>query len=154
MCHINSLGLKFFGMCLAIPPLRWLLKQFGPNPGTGPTEEILQNGKYALKILAETDEPEPKVGMITVSTERDIGYLLSGICQIYPRILTAVSLGMMLVEAGLTMAHDVKKTKAWDLFFKNGEKESVVLTPALLGDVLKDRINAGGVHFSDVEFLQ
>jgi hypothetical protein len=58
---------------------------------------------------------------------------------------------MMLVEAGLAMAFDVKKTKAWELFFKDGEKQSVVLTPAMLGDVLKDRIHAGGVRFSDVE---
>lgn len=58
---------------------------------------------------------------------------------------------MMLVEAGLTLAHDVKKTKAWELFFKNGERQSVVLTPAMLGDILKDRVHAGGVHFSEVE---
>jgi len=86
MCHVNALGLKLFGICLATPPLRWLLKRFGPAPGTGPTHETLQNGKYTLKILGETDEPEPKVGMITVSTERDIGYLLSGISHICHRI--------------------------------------------------------------------
>jgi len=90
MCHVNALGLKSIGICLAVPPLRWLLKRFGPAPGSGPTDDILQNGKYRLKILAETDEPEPKVGMITVSTERDIGYLLTGIFHIYHSILTAI----------------------------------------------------------------
>ncbi len=58
------------------------------------------------------------------------------------------NLAMMLVESGLTLAQDVTKTELWKIFFGQGEKQSVVVTPALLGETLKDRLERGGLHFT------
>ena len=55
---------------------------------------------------------------------------------------------MMLVESGLTLAQDVTKTEVWKIFFGQGENQSVVVTPSLLGDTLNDRLERGGLHFT------
>lgn len=54
---------------------------------------------------------------------------------------------MMLVETGLTLANEVEKTEAWKIFYAQGEDQSVVITPALIGSVLKDKLERGGVQF-------
>lgn len=54
---------------------------------------------------------------------------------------------MMIVESGLTLAKDVEDTEVWKRFFKEGENQSVVVTPALLGEKLKERLERGGYHF-------
>jgi short subunit dehydrogenase-like uncharacterized protein len=66
-------------MFLAIPPFRWLLKKLAPESGQGPTEEAMNTGKFTLKIIAETDEEIPKEGSVTLSTNQDAAYLLTGI---------------------------------------------------------------------------
>jgi hypothetical protein len=54
---------------------------------------------------------------------------------------------MMLVETGLTLANEAEKTEAWKTFYAQEENQSVVVTPALLGSILKDKLEKGGVHF-------
>jgi short subunit dehydrogenase-like uncharacterized protein len=78
MCEVNALGLQLMGFCLGIPPLRWVVGKFVPPPGSGPSDETMRNGKYAFKLIAETDEPQPKLGSVTISTEQDVAYLLTG----------------------------------------------------------------------------
>jgi hypothetical protein len=58
-----------------------------------------------------------------------------------------LSLAMMSVEAGLSLLQDVEKSEIWKLFFSNGEKQSVVVTPGLLGNKLKERLDKGGLLF-------
>jgi len=55
---------------------------------------------------------------------------------------------MMLVESGLVLAKEVEKTEAWRLYFSNGESQSAVLTPGLLGEILERRLENGGLHFA------
>ena len=55
---------------------------------------------------------------------------------------------MMVVESGLTLVKDVENTEVWKRFFGNGENQSVVVTPALLGNKLKERLERGGYHFA------
>jgi hypothetical protein len=54
---------------------------------------------------------------------------------------------MMAVESGLTLARDIEDTEVWKRFFSQGETQSVVVTPALLGEKLKERLEGGGYHF-------
>ena len=54
----------------------------------------------------------------------------------------------MCVEAGLLLAFQVEETDVWKLFFAKGETRSVVVTPALLGEPLKERLERGGMHFN------
>ena len=55
---------------------------------------------------------------------------------------------MMLVESGLTLAQDVMNTELWNIFFANGEKQSVVVTPSLLGETLMEKLERGGLNFT------
>jgi hypothetical protein len=59
-----------------------------------------------------------------------------------------LTLAMMLVESGLLLAKEVEETEAWALFYSKGENQSVVVTPALLGEVLQRRLENGGLHFT------
>lgn len=59
-----------------------------------------------------------------------------------------LTLAMMLVESGLLLAKEVEETEAWAIFFSNGENQSVVVTPALLGEALQRRLENGGLHFT------
>jgi hypothetical protein len=55
---------------------------------------------------------------------------------------------MMVVESGLTLAKEVEDTEVWKMFFSQGENQSVVVTPALMGEKLKERLEGGGYHFA------
>lgn len=55
---------------------------------------------------------------------------------------------MMLVETGLILANDVERTELWKIFFRRGEKQVVVVTPSLLGEILKDKLEAGGLNIT------
>lgn len=76
--YVYQIAMGLIRTCLKIPPIRWLFRKFAPTPGEGPSEETLNNGKFRMNIIAETDEKEPKIGSIVVSSDRDIGYLLTG----------------------------------------------------------------------------
>ena len=77
--HAFRIALRTGAACLTLPPFRWLLKKVAPGAGEGPTEELLKTGSFIMKIVAETDEEEPKTGTITISTKQDVAYLLTGI---------------------------------------------------------------------------
>ena len=53
----------------------------------------------------------------------------------------------MLVETGLTLASDVEGTEVWDRYFSHGEKQTVVVTPSLLAEKLKERLEKGEMYF-------
>lgn len=72
------IALRVGGACLSLPPFRWFLKKVLPGAGEGPTEDVLNSGKFTMKIIAETDEAEPKTGTIVLSSTQDIAYLLTG----------------------------------------------------------------------------
>jgi hypothetical protein len=55
---------------------------------------------------------------------------------------------MMVVESGLTLAHDLEKTEIGKLFFNKVQNQTVLLTPSLMGESLRERLEKGGLHFS------
>ena len=136
-------SLTFGSLMLKVPLVRWVLRKVLPAAGEGPTEEALQNGKLYMRIIAETDEPTPRMGSITVTADKDPAYFLTGICLIKFFLILA----MMLVEAGLVLVRELKETPVWSIF-NEIERQSVVVTPALLGDHLRDRLESGGLHFT------
>lgn len=79
MSHAARLGLAIAPLFLTLSPFRWLLRKLTPGPGEGPTEEAMNTGKFTMKIVAETDEEFPKSGSVTLSTNQDVAYLLTGI---------------------------------------------------------------------------
>jgi short subunit dehydrogenase-like uncharacterized protein len=111
-----------------ISAVRWLLKQFGPAAGSGPTEDVLQNGKLRMRITAESAEHTEQSASITISADKDPAYLLTA---------------MMLVESGMVLARELDDTPVGKL----EPGKTVVGTPALLGERLRDRLENGGLHF-------
>ena len=57
-------------------------------------------------------------------------------------------LAMMLVETGLILVSGIEGTEVWNKYFSHGEKQTVVVTPALLGETLKERLEKGEVYFT------
>ena len=141
----TSIALKVFGALLSVPPVRWMMKIILRGSGEGPSHEAMVNGRLVMKINAETDEDSPKMGRMTVSAEADPAYLLTGRAIDNERGLT---LAMMLVESGLLLAKEVENTEVWKMFYSNGENQSVVVTPGLLGERLQRRLENGGLSFT------
>lgn len=142
-CYGTMALTRIVSVGLILPPVRWLVKMFVPVSGDGPSEGTMRNGSVTMKIVAETDEEVPRSASVTVTGDGDPAYLLT--CMIY---LSLADLAMMLVEAAMTLAYDVEKTEVWKRFFENGENKVVLATPALLGEVFRDRLDKGGLHFT------
>jgi short subunit dehydrogenase-like uncharacterized protein len=81
--HSARLGLAIMPLFLALSPFRWLLRKVAPAAGEGPTKEAMDTGKFTMKIVANTDEDTPKSGSITIYTNQDAAYLLTGITYIW-----------------------------------------------------------------------
>ena len=130
-------GLVVLAPLLMIPPVRWLARKFAPSSGDGPDEDTMKNGKFTMKIIAKAEGGE--TGSITISSNTDAAYLLTG------TISNSVSdLAMMVVESGLTLATEIEKTEIGNLL----KERSLLLTPSLMGETLRDRLEKGGLHFS------
>jgi hypothetical protein len=74
----GMIGISAGGAWLSVSPFRWLSRKFVPVSGSGPTKEALDNAKFRLKIVADTDEEKPRSGSITISGDHDPAYLLTG----------------------------------------------------------------------------
>lgn len=110
----TALGSRFFRF---LP--RTLLERIAPKPGTGPSEEVRENGWYRVETYTTTTSGARYVA--TMSQSGDPGYKA-----------TAVMLG----ECGLALALD--RDALTDRFG--------VLTPAAaMGDVLLQRFPAAGI---------
>ena len=82
-------GSAAFGAGMWFPPTRALLDRLLPQPGSGPSEQTLQRGRFTLEVVAGTTSGARY--RTTVSAEKDPGYYG-----------TAVMLG----EAGLALVLD------------------------------------------------
>lgn len=139
--YMWNLGLKLMPLFLFFPPTRWVAEKILPASGEGPTEQELKSGRFRMEIIAETDD-SAHTGRIKIETFADVGYLKSG--NTFCGMLMAA---MMLVETGLTLV-DVEGTRVWNKYFSHGEKQTVVGTPALLGEQLKERLEKGELYFT------
>lgn len=117
------LGMALFGVALAIPPIRWLLRKFVlPKPGEGPSEESMKKG--FLNITGVGTSTEGKVVKATMRFSVDPGYL---------------DTARMCVESGLTLALDEAKLH---------NKTGGVLTPACCqGEAVLNRLLSTGTAF-------
>jgi len=136
-------GFRVASMALAMAPVRWILKRVLPAAGHGPSVENLKNGGMTIKILAETDEQTPKVGTVTITGDTDPAYRLTG-----TNFWDVIDVAMMCVESALTLAFELEKTVVSEKFFGHGEKKSVVVTSAMMGEALRERLGRGGLHFT------
>ena len=103
---------------LAIPPSRWVLDRVLPDPGEGPSEELVRKGFFDIEIHGRTPSGERWVSR--VAAKGDPGYGA-----------TAVMLG----ESALCLALDGDRLPG----------RSGVLTPATaMGTAIADRLRAAG----------
>jgi short subunit dehydrogenase-like uncharacterized protein len=118
------LGLALFGLCLYIPPLRFLLfKYVLPAPGAGPSEDAMRAG--FLHATGHAVGTEGTKVSATMSFNVDPGYM---------------DTARMLVESGLTLSLDGAKLRS---------RAGGVFTPAACqGEALLDRLLKTGTTFA------
>jgi len=73
--RVAQIGLGSMSALLMFSPVRWFVRKFVPDSG-GPDEETMKNGKFTMKIVADTDTGE--TGSITISSNCDAAYFLTG----------------------------------------------------------------------------
>jgi hypothetical protein len=105
---LYSVGL-YAGMAalVLLPPVRWFLKKFGPQPGTGPNDRYvtlpgklstyadhvrhnysLTNPKYPMTYLnvTATDSPKPDYVKTTVKFKTGPYATTAGMFELYPQV--------------------------------------------------------------------
>ena len=117
-------GLGAFMTAAAVPPARWVLERFLPEPGEGPSAEEQRNGFFDIRILGRT---EGNTLQVKVTGDRDPGY---------------GSTGKMLGQACACLALDTPKATTPGGFW----------TPAtIFGDRLIERLTRySGLRFEVV----
>lgn len=120
----TALLLKVAMIGAALAPTRWLMRRFAPSPGSGPSREERENGRFRIEIDAESDG-DPTLSLLgRVGCDADPGY-------------GATSL--MLGESALCLALD------------RPEGPAGILTPAAaMARPLLERLRRAGMRF-DVE---
>ncbi|MEA2473434.1 MAG: hypothetical protein QOE06_1349 [Thermoleophilaceae bacterium] len=114
-------GLGALAGGLALPPSRWVLDRVLPDPGEGPSDDLVRNGFYEIEIHART--PTGERWVCEIEAKGDPGYGATSV---------------MLGEAGLCLALDGSRLP----------ERAGVLTPATgLGDALVARLRGAGQRF-------
>lgn len=107
-------ALGTFMLGAGIAPTRWVLEQFMPAPGEGPSHDAQEKGSFDLRFVGKTADGEEL--RVRVTGDRDPGY---------------GSTAKMLSQAGLCLARDIAKEDAPGGFW----------TPAtIFGDRLIERL--------------
>lgn len=114
-------------LAVFLPPVRYLLKRFGPQSGDGPSPAAQKAGWFKLTTIAASSSHAGLESQAFMKGDRDPGY---------------GSTSVMLTEAALTIVHD--KDRLPELARKGG-----FLTPSTaLGDAYIKRLeNTGIFHF-------
>ncbi len=93
---------------LILPPVRWLLRRFGPQVGSGPNEDLVENGFVEATVQATTRSG--RCAFMDLRIQRDPGYGAAAI---------------MIAEAGLLLVN-------WEGSVEAPSTGSI--TPACLGN--------------------
>ncbi|GLB37942.1 putative saccharopine dehydrogenase NADP binding domain [Lyophyllum shimeji] len=130
-----------FGMLALVAPIRWLVKKLMPPPGSGPSEETMQNGFFiATNHTTSVATPSsPPVHVKTVFTgDRDPGYALTAI------MLSESALSLLLppVSSPQTGAPSSKsEAESLPEGLPDMARKGGILTPmTAFGDVLITRL--------------
>jgi short subunit dehydrogenase-like uncharacterized protein len=111
-------GLAAMPVGLALPPSRWVLDRVLPEPGEGPSDDMVRNGFFEIEIHTRAASGERWV--CEVKAQGDPGY--GATC-------------VMLGESALCLALDEEKLP----------ERAGVLTPATgMGDALVERLRSAG----------
>ena len=53
-----------------VPPIRWLAAKYGPQPGTGPSQQVQENGYFKLAVAARSTDGK-KAAQVTMRGKGD-----------------------------------------------------------------------------------
>lgn len=123
LANVAAAGLTAFRKAAGVRPMRKLLKWFLPAPGSGPSEQSMNSGRFTCDLVATAADGRKMFGR--VSDRGDPGNRVTVKC---------------VCESALALAVDFSE-------LPGGETRGGILTPATgLGDVLVRRlVNSGMV---------
>ena len=116
----GAMAALFLG--LFIPPVRWLLKYFVPQPGDGPAKEGFASHKLIYKAVARADCEPQRTAVANFGYNGSFYYLT----------------GILAVEAALTILKSEDKTPAKKM-------GGGFVSPATLGDEYVERLKKAGI---------
>lgn len=131
-----SLAVGFLGGFLLFSPVRWVVKQFLPKQGQGPSQKQLDKGYFKIAITANSAKDDSLKAVVKVECGCDGGY---------------IDTARMLAESALCFIYEKKKVgqhPAFGLIVNGG-----VVTPSVaFGDALITRLNrisekTNGINF-------
>ncbi|GAA5832119.1 hypothetical protein JCM11251_004246 [Rhodosporidiobolus azoricus] len=118
-----------FGALYFLPPLRYLAGRFGPQPGTGPSQDMQENGWFKTETVAKSVDGKKEV-KATMKGKGDPGYAATAI---------------MIAECALALVKDIDRLPPL-------AKHGGFLTPATaLGEVLVERLEKTGRFSFELE---
>ncbi|KAK4058073.1 hypothetical protein OIO90_000812 [Microbotryomycetes sp. JL221] len=111
-----------FGLLTLVPPIRWAAERFGPQPGTGPSKDMQENGWFKqVATVRSTDGT--KAVQVTMKGKGDPGYAATS---------------KMIAECALALVHDYERLPPV-------AQQGGFLTPAAAyGPVLVERLEKTG----------
>ncbi len=115
-------GMALFGGIMQQPPLRRLLQPLLPQPGTGPSEQTMNEGWFRCELLGVASDERKVKGLIYDQGDPGNRATVKFLCE------SALSLALNAAE------------------LPGGEQRGGILTPATgLGDVLSKRLRQAGM---------
>jgi len=131
-----------FGMLALVAPIRWLVKKLMPPPGSGPSEEAMQNGFFEATNHT-TSTSTPSTAPVHVKTvfkgDRDPGYALTAI------MISESALSLVLPPVSKTSSSQAEASGSDSGSLPEGlpsmARKGGILTPmTAFGDVLITRL--------------
>jgi len=135
----TTLFLFAFGILLYFAPTRNVVRRFLPQPGQGPSKELLASGFMKLTVIGKSEsDPTNKITAV-VQAPKEPGYAFTAV---------------MLAESALCLALQREECNKLYRQRKGDDEPEVlggILTPAsAMGNVLLDRLTRAGMKFNVV----
>jgi len=133
----TTIALFAFAVLLFFAPTRNLIKRFLPQPGQGPSKELLASGFMKLTVIGTSEsDPNNKVTAV-IQAPKDPGYAFTAV------MISESALCLALQRAELNEAYRQRKPE------DDPEVLGGILTPAsAMGHILIERLTRAGMKFN------
>ncbi|KAI8853938.1 saccharopine dehydrogenase [Chytridium lagenaria] len=140
-----AIGMTLVMPMVFLPPVRWLLKKLVPQ-GTGPSEEMMKNGFFTVKLVGEAEDgPDRNIFIIPETQSKAIATFHGNADPGYrgTALMLAESALCFVLQKGDLIAGDSKVVGSFPPL-----KGGVLTTATAFGLVLAERLRKAGFTLS------